>query len=232
MKITAYPLYEGAAPLRPAPRDRGRDGFRAALSARFHAPGTAAPAPKTSRSRGPRRPGISCRAAKGEAGSRFIPGINSRPRAGRPSGRAVPSMHPRTGFGATGDDDRFFSPALYLDAVLEIYPPGPDGPLRGRRAFLHGPALSHGGPELEVVSPGDAVACELELPADDRCSGDGGNPPAPETAVRNRPGPGTARRFRRDSVSAAVSCHSAAAAAAGGASWIFCSAATIRPGSA
>ena len=159
MKITAYPLYEGAATLRPAPRERGELGFELLCPTRLHATWNGGPRAEDIEIQGTAQSRDFVQSREGEGRITFHSGYQFKTESGQALWARGPVHAPKDGIAPleTMIDSSVLPCTLTLS--WKFTRPGQTVRFEAGEPFCTVLPCPMAGPELEVVSPGDEVAC-------------------------------------------------------------------------
>jgi glycosyltransferase involved in cell wall biosynthesis len=164
MKITAYPLYEGAATLRPAPRERGESlGFELLCPHAFTATWNGGPRAEDIEIQGAAQPRDFVQSREGEGRITFHSGYQFKTGSGQALWARGPVNAPKDGIAPleTTVDSSVLPCTLTL--CWKFTRPGQTVRFEAGEPFCTVLPCPMAGPELAVVSPGDAIACEYDF---------------------------------------------------------------------
>jgi len=164
MKITAYPLYEGAAALRPAPRERGESlGFELLCPHAFTATWNGGSRAEDIEIQGAARSRDFVQSREGEGRITFHSGYQFKTESGQALWARGPVNAPKDGIAPL--ETRIDSSVLPCTLTLswKFTRPGQSVRFEAGEPFCTVLPCPMAGPELEVISPGDAIACEYDF---------------------------------------------------------------------
>ena len=164
MKITAYPLYEGAATLCPAPRERGEGlGFELLCPHAFTATWNGGSRPEDIEIQGAAQSRDFVQSREGEGRITFHSGYQFKTESGQALWARGPVNAPKDGIAPL--ETMLDSSALPCTLTLswKFTRPGQTVRFEAGEPFCTVLPCPMAGLELEVVSPGDAIACEYDF---------------------------------------------------------------------
>jgi glycosyltransferase involved in cell wall biosynthesis len=164
LKITAYPLYEGAATLRPASRERGESpGFELLCPHAFTATWNGGSRAEDVEIRGAARSPDFVQSREGEGRITFHSGYQFKTESRQALWARGPVNAPKDGIAPleTMIDSSVLPCTLTLS--WKFTRPGQTVRFEAGEPFCAILSCPLAGPELEVVSPGDAIACEADF---------------------------------------------------------------------
>lgn len=164
MKITAYPLYEGAATLRPALRERGGSlGFELLCPHAFTATWNGGPRAEDIEIRGDAQSRDFVQSCEGEGRITFHSGYQFKTESGQALWGRGPVNACKDGIAPLESMiDSSVLPCV-LTLSWQFTRPGQTVRFEAGEPFCTILSSPMAGPELEVVSPGDGNACELSF---------------------------------------------------------------------